>query len=228
MNRVHLASAASVCIAVLVGGCGGHPVGSTQDGSQEPQPVPAATSEAEIPPSSSAPTVRIGEPGVMSGSMYPGGQVGGDFSVTVAELTCGIKGFDIPADAAYSGSEARRYLAPGGHRYCEADVTVENTGMAPTNQASLGGRLLTDAGKIYNHDMHTTDDVGNSITAENSTSYPGTNTTPELNPGQSAKTAVVWAIPVGSAPTELLLEDVSTVRVVAKPDEIKWLHPKGT
>jgi len=151
-----------------------------------------------------------------------------DVSLTIKPFACGYKGYTIPADVY---GEVKKWDAPPGMRYCEADITVKNPSRHPVGEFRFHGILTTTDGATYNNDDQATNDVGGLLTSNNA-EWTGDFTTPDLNPGQTARTAIVWAIPKGAAPAKLEIWEESTGEgftssVIVQPSQIKWIHPQG-
>jgi hypothetical protein len=130
----------------------------------------------------------------------------GQAVITVTVSACQKnRGFDI--DTSYE--EPRTYTAPQGMRYFNFRITVRNTGKLPT-QFSPSGQLLSADGTTYDADDDMTNELGyvTGEAARNRLNFPGVNTV-EVNPAETAQTAVVFLAPEAFKPAALVLTDNS-------------------
>jgi hypothetical protein len=227
----------------LEAACGQHGVNLQTADAQNPVPEPSFSdpSTEQPSPSPSGPPIAsgdLGEPFIFhtdGGTPTTGGQATPtDVSITIKPLNCGFRYYTVPA----SDYEPEKTVnAPAGMRYCAAHLTVKNTSKEPVGKLLFNGRLTTTDATAYDQDDQATADLGGSIATADNPELQFNNETYSLNPGQTTKTAVVWAIPIGAEPAQLEIieaqsidestgEPLSTV-VNVDPRQVKWLRPLG-
>ncbi len=149
-----------------------------------------------------------------------------DIGIVVDQVRCGIGSID---------QDSGPLEVPNGYRYCEADLEVANTGGGTTGKLAFTGTMKGEDGASYASDPDATKAAGAVITTLNPKFY-GTADTPPLSAGQKAETAVVWAMPIGIAPTGMTLAGAGVTSAAAKPalgpiavaaGDIEWQSPKG-
>jgi hypothetical protein len=184
-----------------------------------PSPTP---SRIEGNPSKS----KVGEPFVFA---LENANAKSELTLTVTGVQCGIKGWAADGDNP-------AIVAPDGLRFCELAMTARNSGKVPPITTTFAGMLTTTDGFQFNFDDNATQARGDAATSKNRAHYGG-NTLPDLNPGESAKTVIDWAIPIGAEPASFDIADSGVLSniygetrdavVTTESSQTTWLNPKG-
>jgi hypothetical protein len=201
-----------LCLALaLAAGCGQ---------SDEPSAAAPATTTTSTTLPEGPPPERVGQPFDMAQAGLTGPTT---LRITVKRpITCGIRGFDLPASEG-TGTPARKVVAPEGMRYCRVDLTIRNVGKR-TTQTNPSGFMYDDQQREFPAD----DSLAADLFEREGGNFPGVNTV-EVAPTRSAETLMVFAIPVGAAPTGVSIEegDGEPPFVQVHPGDVEWLNPRG-
>ena len=138
-------------------------------------------------------------------------------------MLCGFKGYAIPAIPEL-GESAKTIRPPRDMRFCEVDIRVKNVGKRIA-QFDPSGFIYSETDEQYRSE----DDLAATLMmAYWNGRFPGVNTV-EAAPGKSGDTLMVFAIPVGAAPSRVEIEegDGEPPSVAIAASDVKWKHPKG-